>query len=211
MIKQLKFDEKGLIPAVIQDNLTGQVLMVAYMNRTSLEKTLETGKTWFYSRSRKKLWNKGESSGNFQKVVDIAVDCDKDTLLVVVEQQGVACHTGSMSCFHTDFYGENFEYIPVQEHILEKIYGIVEDRNEHPKEGSYTNYLLDKGLDKILKKVGEETSEVIIGAKNDGIEETVYEIADLLYHLTVLMLVKGIKYEDIYAELKKRHTGDRLG
>lgn len=207
MIEQLKFNDRGLIPAVIQDSRTGQVLMVAYMSRESLTKTLETGRTWFYSRSRKKLWNKGETSGNYQKIIKIAVDCDRDTLLILVEQQGVACHTGKMSCFHTDLNNENFEYIPAQEHILERIYKIVEDRKRNPREGSYTNYLLDKGLDKILKKVGEETSEVIIGAKNDGKEETVYEIADLLYHLSVLMMVKDIKYGEIFEELEKRHTG----
>ncbi len=209
-MEQLRFDDRGLIPAVVQDSRTGQVLMLAYMNRESLQKTLDTGKTWFYSRSRGKLWNKGETSGNYQAVKHIAVDCDKDTLLILVEQGGVACHTGKMSCFHTDFHGKNFEYNPEPEHILEKIYSIVEDRNKNPKKDSYTNYLLDKGLDKILKKIGEESAEVIIGAKNSPREETVYEIADLIYHLTVLMYVKGIRYDDIFTELRKRHPGTCL-
>jgi phosphoribosyl-ATP pyrophosphohydrolase/phosphoribosyl-AMP cyclohydrolase len=205
-IGNLKFDSRGLIPAIVQDERTGQVLMLAYMNRESLEKTVETGTTWFYSRSRRRLWNKGETSGNFQRVKSIAFDCDGDTLLVVVEQEGVACHTGKPSCFFTDINGENFDFIPVGENILEKIYEIAEERRKNPKEGSYTNYLLEKGIDKTLKKIGEEAAEVIIGAKNPGKEETIYEIADLLYHITVLMLQKGIKYEEIYRELRNRHA-----
>lgn len=206
MIDQLKFNREGLLPAVIQDCITGQVLMVAYMNRQALEKTLETKTTWFYSRSRKKLWNKGETSGNIQRVKDIAVDCDGDTLLVLVEQEGDACHTGNNSCFYTSLEDKKFEYVPVQENILGKIYKVVGERMKRPREGSYTSYLLEKGVDKILKKIGEEATEVVIGAKNGGREEIVSEISDLLYHITVLLAVKGIEYQEVFRELQKRRN-----
>jgi phosphoribosyl-ATP pyrophosphohydrolase/phosphoribosyl-AMP cyclohydrolase len=201
----LKFDERGLIPAVVQEVETGRVLMVAYMNKESIEKTMETRTTWFYSRSRQRLWNKGETSGNTQRVVDIAVDCDGDSLLVIVEQKGPACHTGQYSCFFTDIDGEQFDRLPAGQGILTRLYQVIEDRRDHPQEGSYTNYLFDKGLDKILKKIGEEAAEVIIAAKNSNDGETVYEIADLVYHLTVLMVKMGIGYRQVFDELASRH------
>jgi phosphoribosyl-ATP pyrophosphohydrolase/phosphoribosyl-AMP cyclohydrolase len=201
----LKYDERGLIPAVVQEADTGRVLMLAYMNKEAAEKTIETGTTWFYSRSRQGLWNKGQSSGNVQRVVDIAVDCDGDTLLVVVEQEGPACHTGQHSCFFTGIDGNHFDRLPPRPGILNSLYQVVKDRRNNPKEGSYTNYLFDKGLDKILKKIGEEASEVIIAAKNADVGETVYEIADLLYHLTVLMVQKDIGYGEVFDELAGRY------
>lgn len=204
-IDSLVFDGKGLIPTVIQDYKTGQVLMLAYMNRESLLKTIETGTTWFYSRSRQSLWNKGETSGNTQRVIGIFADCDSDALVVTVEQQGVACHTGEKSCFFNAIEGESYEYGTGVPNILEEIYETVEDRRNNPKEGSYTNYLLNKGIDKTLKKIGEESAEVIIAAKNPEARETVYEIADLFYHITVLMFQRGLRYDDIYGELRKRH------
>ena len=183
-----KFFVKGeLIPAICYEVNTKTVLMLAYMNRESLQKTFETGYTWFWSRSRQELWNKGATSGHLQKVVELYADCDDDTLLVVVEQTGAACHTGNHSCF-----------------LLAALYATVENRRDNPKEGSYTCYLLDKGLDKILKKVGEECSETIIAAKNGDNSETVYEIADLIYHLTVMMVQQGIPLEDVLSELDKR-------
>ena len=164
-ISKLNFDQNGLIPAIVQD-LTGEVLMLAYMNRESLEKSLETGYTWFYSRSRQKLWNKGETSGNLQKIFRIVADCDYDSLLITIEQLGTgACHEGDRSCFHKE--SVQIEQPPkINSAILQQLYQIVKGRKENPKEGSYTNYLFEKGIDKILKKVGEETAEVIIGAKN---------------------------------------------
>jgi phosphoribosyl-ATP pyrophosphohydrolase/phosphoribosyl-AMP cyclohydrolase len=201
----LKFDDRGLIPAVVQEAETGRVLMLAYMDKESIEKTIETRTTWFYSRSRQKLWNKGETSGNTQRVVDIAVDCDRDALLVIVEQKGPACHTGQHSCFFTGIDGEQFDLLPAGQRILTRLCQVIEDRRDHPKEGSYTNYLFDKGIDKILKKVGEEAAEVIIAAKNSNNGETVYEIADLMYHLTVLMVQKGIGYRQVFDELASRY------
>jgi phosphoribosyl-ATP pyrophosphohydrolase/phosphoribosyl-AMP cyclohydrolase len=209
VIEGLKFNEKGLIPAIVQDRSTGQVLMMAYMNEEALERTIQTGTTWFYSRSRERLWNKGETSGNIQRVAKISVDCDKDTLLLLVDQHGAACHTGNRSCFYRDIKGNECIIQPETAGVLDSLYRVVEDRRNNPKEGSYTNYLLDSGLDKVLKKVGEETAEVIIGAKNRGKQETVYEIADLLYHITVLMLQKGIEYREVYSELISRHGSGR--
>ena len=206
-IDEIKFDEKGLVPAVVQDAADGRVLMVAYMNRESLEKTVETGRTWFFSRSRGKLWNKGETSGNFQEVEDILVDCDADTLVVKVRQQGPACHTGSPTCFFrkVDKDGSLADYTaPAAASILDEVYAVVKDRMENPKEGSYTNYLLDTGIDKILKKVGEECSETIIAAKNDEPSEIALETSDLLYHLIVMIAERGMTMEDIYEELKHR-------
>ncbi|HBQ27595.1 MAG TPA: bifunctional phosphoribosyl-AMP cyclohydrolase/phosphoribosyl-ATP pyrophosphatase [Syntrophomonas sp.] len=214
MIDDIKFDEKGLIPAIIQDNKSGQVLMLAYMNRESLAKTIETGRTWFYSRSRGQLWMKGEESGHIQEVQEILYDCDQDTLLIKVEQTGVACHTGHYSCFYRDIEGKEIELTLVDVEkiynsrqgpgILYELYDIISDRKEKMPEGSYTAYLFDKGLDKILKKVGEENAEVIIAAKNREKSEVVYEVSDLIYHLLVLLVEQGVELDDIFAELKSR-------
>ena len=205
-IDDIKFDEKGLVPAVVQDATDDRILMLAYMNRESLEKTLETGKTWFFSRSRGKLWNKGETSGHFQSVREILVDCDMDSLVIKVDQTGAACHTGNRSCFYRKAEnGELTEYAePANAHILDEVYAVVKDRMENPKEDSYTNYLLDTGIDKILKKVGEECSETIIAAKNDEPDEIALETSDLLYHLIVMLAERGMTMEQVYAELKGR-------
>lgn len=202
----IKFDDKGLIPAIIQDYVTGEVLMLAYMNEESYKKTLETGTTNFYSRSRKELWNKGATSGNFQYVKEIYLDCDCDTLLIKVEQKGVACHTGSRTCFFNEQLSdcESMNYS-----ILYKVADIIKDRRQNPKEGSYTNYLFDKGIDKILKKIGEESAEVIIGAKNENPGETTYEMADLFFHSLVLLNEKGIELDDVFKELKSRYKEER--
>ena len=214
MIKNIKFDERGLVPAIIQDNQTGQVLMMAYMNAESLDKTLSTGKTWFYSRSRQALWMKGETSGHVQVVKDVYYDCDEDTLLFKVEQTGAACHTGHYSCFYRNMEGEEVAPVLVDPNrvygstagpgILYELYDLILDRKAHMPEGSYTTYLFDKGLDKILKKVGEENAEVIIAAKNRNRSELVYETSDLLYHLLVLLVEQGVSLEDIFLELKSR-------
>ena len=198
----LKFDANGLIPAIVQDHYTGKVLMLAYMNAESLEITINEGKTCFWSRSRQQLWRKGETSGNFQRVVSIRTDCDKDTLLIDVIKEGPACHTGSETCFfNTVAEGEDaFSY--------EGLYEMLVGRKINKKEGSYTTYLFEKGLDKILKKVGEECTEVIIGAKGGDKAETVYEIADLIYHVTVMMIEMGISIDEVTAELAKRHIVD---
>ncbi len=199
---KLHFDDQGLIPAIIQDFYTGEVLMMAYMNRESLKRTLEGGETCFWSRSRGKLWHKGESSGHLQKVRDIKYDCDGDTLLVRVEQIGVACHTGKKSCFFNSLYqGEEEEG---EAGILDKLYAIISDRRANPQEGSYTNYLFNEGLDKILKKLAEEAGEVIIAAKNPDREELIYESGDLLYHLLVLLREKGVVPGEVFAELNRR-------
>ncbi len=200
MIALVKFDENGLVPVIAQDYLTKQVLMLAYMNQEALDKTLETGQVHYYSRSRKELWLKGETSGHFQNLKKICYDCDGDALLVFVEQVGVACHTGERTCFHNTL--REFEAVP--DDILQKLHYLISDRKANPKEGSYTNYLFDKGIDKILKKVGEETAEVIIAAKNKDKGEITYETADLLYHLSVLLVESGLDWEDINAELRKR-------
>ncbi|SDJ85500.1 phosphoribosyl-ATP pyrophosphatase /phosphoribosyl-AMP cyclohydrolase [Natronincola ferrireducens] len=177
--------------------------MLAYMNKTSLTKTLETGETWFWSRSRGELWHKGATSGHTQQVKEIRYDCDGDALLIEVIQKGAACHTGEKSCFYNDLY--TTEKNEGRAQILQDLYGIIEDRKANPKEGSYTNYLFDKGMDKILKKVGEETAEVIIAAKNPAKEELIYETSDLLYHLLVLLKEKEVPLEDIFQELQSRH------
>ena len=201
---ELKFDEKGLIPAIVQDYYTKQVLTVAYMNKESLDITMQEGYTCFWSRSRQELWRKGETSGNRQKVVSITADCDQDALVVEVIKDGPACHTGAESCFFNDIYMAEDE-TPFS---YEGLYDMIEGRKSQPKEGSYTTYLFDKGMDKILKKIGEECTEVIIaGAKNDK-EETVYEIADLAYHVMVMMVEQGIGMKDVTAELAKRHVVD---
>lgn len=215
MIGSVKFDDQGLIPAIIQDYRSGQVLMLAYMNQESLQKTLDTGRTWFYSRSRQKLWRKGEDSGHVQEVKDILCDCDEDTLLIKVIQTGAACHSGHYSCFYRDMDGNEIETAPAIDvgkiycsrqvpGILYELYDIINDRRDKMPEGSYTAYLFDKGLDKILKKVGEENAEVIIAAKNRAKPEVVYEVSDLIYHLLVLLVEQGVKLEDIFAELKSR-------
>ena len=204
-IGDIKFDEKGLVPAIVQDYKTGEVLMQAYMNRESLIKTLETGRSWFYSRSRKELWEKGATSGSIQLVKEIFYDCDGDSLLLKVEQAGAACHTGNRSCFYRSLRkAEGSEGAVNIGEIVERLYDIVGDRRKNPVEGSYTCYLFNKGIDKICKKIGEEGTEVVIAAKNRSKEEAVYEISDLIYHLTVLMNYMGVTYEDIGIELMKR-------
>jgi phosphoribosyl-ATP pyrophosphohydrolase/phosphoribosyl-AMP cyclohydrolase len=200
-INDICFDKDGLITTVVQDFSTKEVLMVAYMNQESLEQTIKTGQTWFFSRSRNELWHKGETSGNFQLVKEIRYDCDGDALLIEVEPQGPACHTGEISCFYRSIV--QAESKPALSEIS-RLFETVKERKAHPKEGSYTQYLFDKGIDKILKKVGEETSEVIIAAKNNSKEELIYETADLVYHMTVLLVNQGIDVKDITDELKKR-------
>lgn len=200
---ELKFDSNGLIPAIVQDVYTKKVLMLAYMNKESLEITINEGKTCFWSRSRKCLWRKGETSGNTQQVVSIRTDCDKDTLLIEVIKAGPACHTGSETCFFEDIV------VPEEEAFsYEGLYQMLVGRKVEKKEGSYTTYLFEKGIDKILKKVGEECTEVIIGAKGGDKAETIYEVADLLYHVTVMMIEMGISVEDVTKELAKRHIVD---
>ncbi len=201
-LDELKYDEKGLIPAVVQDFFTKQVLTVAYMNKESLGITLDEGYTCFWSRSRQELWRKGETSGNRQKVISITADCDKDALVVSVVKDGPACHTGSESCF--------FEQVLSGEEpfSIDGLYDLLVGRKETKKEGSYTTYLFEKGIDKILKKVGEESTEVIVAGKGGEKEETIYEIADLAYHVMVLMVQMGITPDDIRRELAGRHVID---
>lgn len=202
-LDKLRFDAHGLIPAIIQDIESNEVLMMAYMNRESLEKTLETGQTWFWSRSRQELWHKGATSGNFQDVHEMAYDCDADCLLIKVIQTGPACHTGNRTCFHNPaFVREDVKY--ATSNIINEVYDVVMSRKKEMPEGSYTTYLFTKGLDKILKKVGEEAAEVIIGAKNRNKDEVVYEVGDLLYHLLVLLGEQDIKPQEVFAELAKR-------
>ena len=214
-ISMMKFDEKGLVPAVVQED-NGQVLMLAYMNEEALEKTLETGFTWFYSRSRKRLWRKGETSGNVQKVKAIFYDCDGDTLLVRVHQTGVACHTGTYSCFNgrrLDAKNENGVALISEEpqaplaEVLNAVYHVIQERRIHPVEGSYTNYLFDKGQDKILKKLGEEAAETIIASKNMEKADILYEMGDLWYHCLVLLAFHGIVPDELFVELMKRRSG----
>ena len=203
-IDELKFDEKGLIPAIVVDAVTKRVLTLAYMSRESLEISLEKGLTCFYSRSRQKLWLKGETSGNYQHIVSITADCDKDALQVMVEPDGPACHLGTTSCFENPL----FQSEERSEFSLEILMKMLEGRKNEKKEGSYTTYLFEKGIDKILKKVGEECTEVIIAGKADDKRETIYEIADLAYHVMVLMLQMGISLEDVHRELASRHVID---
>jgi phosphoribosyl-AMP cyclohydrolase / phosphoribosyl-ATP pyrophosphohydrolase len=224
LLNELKFDDRGLIPVVTQDCRTDEVLMVAYMNKEALNKTVETGKVHYWSRSRNKLWLKGETSGHFQQVRSISIDCDGDSLLVKAEQKGAACHTGHHTCFFRKLDAEvqinenssiNEEVIAQTKdvvgnsdedlsNVIEEVFKVVLDRKNNPKEGSYTNYLFDKGLDKILKKVGEEASEVIIASKNMNNKDIKAEIADLFYHTFVLMVERGMNLDDIYSELKGR-------
>ncbi len=213
-ISMVKFDDNGLVPAVVQDE-NGQVLMLAYMNKESLNKTLETGYTWFYSRSRQKLWQKGEESGNTQEVIDIYYDCDGDTLLVHVKQKGVACHTGTYTCFSgRRLFGAENALVKVEQKqpenlaaVLYELYSVIKDRQRHPVEGSYTNYLFEKGQDKILKKVGEEAVETIIASKNLEKEDIIYEMGDLWYHCLVLLAYHGINPEELFEELMSRRKG----
>ncbi len=204
-IKDLKFDEKGLIPAIVVDSVTKKVLTLAYMNEESLKITMEKELTCFYSRSRQQLWLKGETSGNYQHVVSITADCDKDALVVVVEPDGPACHTGEVSCFHNPLYESEERH----EFSYEALMKLIAGRKEEKKEGSYTTYLFEKGRDKILKKVGEESTEVIIAGKANDKAETIYEIADLAYHVMVLMIDMGISLEEIFKELASRHVIDK--
>jgi len=203
-IEELKFDEKGLIPAIVVDAVTKKVLTLAYMNKESLQISMENGMTCFWSRSRSELWLKGETSGNYQHIVSITADCDKDALVVVVDKEGPACHLGTDSCFHNPVYQSEER----QEFSLQGLYDMLVGRNETRPEGSYTTYLFQKGIDKILKKVGEECTEVIIAGKADDKAETVYELADLAYHAMVLMVQMGISVEDIHKELASRHIID---
>lgn len=227
-IDRIRFDEKGLVPAVIQEHRTGEVLMVAYMNREALERTLETGVTWFYSRSRQALWQKGETSGNVQRVKRVIADCDFDTLLVEVEQTGTgACHTGERTCFHHGIgagpgvaedagvdggaasigVSSATGHRPSYDGVIRELYGVIVDRQSNPVPGSYTSYLFQKGIDKILKKVGEESTEVLIAAKNQDRQEFVAESADLIYHLLVAMAELGVDPDAVWAELGKRRGG----
>ena len=203
-ISKLKFDKDGLIPAIVVDAISKKVLTLAYMNEQSLKITMEKNLTCFYSRSRQELWLKGETSGNYQHVVSITADCDNDALVVMVEKDGPACHLGTDSCFNNRIY-ENEEY---KEFSLQALFELIQGRKTEKKEGSYTTYLFEKGLDKILKKVGEESTEVIIAAKAQDKKETIYEIADLAYHTLVLMIEAGISLEDIHRELSSRHVID---
>jgi phosphoribosyl-ATP pyrophosphohydrolase/phosphoribosyl-AMP cyclohydrolase len=231
ILEMVKYNAEGLIPAITQDIRTDEVLMLAYMNEESLKKTIETGKAHYFSRSRQKLWLKGESSGHFQKVRSISIDCDGDALLLKVEQTGAACHTGHRSCFFTRLETDELKaaaqggVFPVSQasesgdtgarpscvteqiagaEVLGEVFNIISDRMLHPKEGSYTNYLFTKGLDKILKKIGEEACEVVIASKNGDREEISYEIADLIYHIMVLLAERGMSLDDIYTELGNR-------
>ena len=203
-INSLKFDERGLIPAIVVDAITKKVLTLAYMNKESLKISMEGGKTCFWSRSRNELWLKGETSGNYQHIVSITADCDGDALVVMVEKDGPACHTGTDSCFTKPVWNSE----ELHEFSYEGLMDLIKGRKTEKKEGSYTTYLFEKGLDKILKKVGEECTEVIIGAKSDDKKETIYEIADLAYHVMVLMIEMGISLEDIHKELASRHVID---
>lgn len=207
-IENLKFDNDGLIPIVVQEYKTGQVLMLAYANKEALLKTFETKKTHFWSRSREKLWNKGEESGNYQNVKEIYLDCDADTVLIIVEQKGVACHTGNQSCFFTSIESEK-KLAPSfnkegNSNTLEKVFDVIEDRKHSPKDDSYVSGLFNSGLDGILKKVGEEAGETIIAAKNKAKNELVYELTDLWFHSMVLLSEMNLSYSDIYKELERR-------
>ncbi|MBQ7974647.1 MAG: bifunctional phosphoribosyl-AMP cyclohydrolase/phosphoribosyl-ATP diphosphatase HisIE [Clostridia bacterium] len=204
-ISKLKFDDKGLIPAIVVDAETKEVLTLAYMNRESLEISIKEKRTCFYSRSRQCLWRKGETSGNYQNIVDITADCDMDALTVSVIKEGPACHTGENSCF----FNSVFENNELNAFSLNGLYSLIEGRKTDKKEGSYTTYLFEKGIDKILKKVGEESTEVIIAAKADDNKETVYEVADLAYHVMVMMVEMGISLDDIRTELASRHVIDK--
>lgn len=226
-VSSIQYDANGLVPAIVQDAVSKDVLMLAYMNRESLERTLQTKQTWFWSRSRQELWNKGATSGHVQHVRDIRYDCDKDTLLVLVEPQGPACHTGQYSCFYRSLDGEQSDHVNTEDRsksqmdgsaesqveyrqqdrfaILSKLESVIASREAERPEGAYTTYLFEKGIDKILKKVGEETAEVIIGAKNRDNDELRYETSDLIFHLMVLLREAKLPLDDVMAELERRH------
>lgn len=216
-IEDLKFDDRGLIPAVVQDADSFEVLTVAYMNRESLGKTIQTGETWFYSRSRQELWHKGETSGNTQKVADIKYDCDADSLVVLVKPAGPACHNGTVSCFTESLLEKKQADVQAfldgagvnDLKILQRLEEVIRDREKERPEGAYTTYLFEKGVDKILKKVGEEASEVIIAAKNRDHEELKWEAADLLYHLLVLLREQELPLKDVLGVLEQRHEGKK--
>ena len=201
-IDNVKFDEKGLVPVVVQDVKTNSVLMLAYMNQESLQITLESGNMTYFSRSRQKLWRKGETSGHYQTLKEMKIDCDGDTLLAIVSQEGPACHTGKYSCFFESLYGNGANSGGYG--VIDELFAVIEDRRNNPKEGSYTNYLFDKGVDKICKKIGEEAAEIIIAAKNAAPDEIRYESADFLYHLLVLLCERGLTPGEVFAELEKR-------
>jgi phosphoribosyl-ATP pyrophosphohydrolase/phosphoribosyl-AMP cyclohydrolase len=227
-IEDVKYDERGLVPAIVQDARTGEVLTLAYMNEESLKRTLAEEETWFWSRSRGELWHKGATSGNTQRVLEVRLDCDSDALVVLVEPAGPACHTGARSCFHQRIPGPESEVQSLESQIpgpesgvagpinelegesndlgatLEGLYALILNRREERPEGSYTTYLFDEGLDKILKKVGEESAETIIAAKNDDARPLVSEVSDLIYHLVVLLVERGVTLEDVHAELARR-------
>src|SRR5947209_817898 len=220
-IEDLKFDERGLVPAIVQDARSREVLTLAYMNEESLRRTLLEGETWFWSRSRARLWHKGETSGNTQRVVEILADCDADALNILVEPKGAACHTGARSCFHNQLQNEvhaktedeerSVESRPAIGPLLESLYTIIESRRLERPAGSYTTYLFDQGLDKILKKIGEEASETIIAAKNEASDSLVAEVSDLAYHLIVLLVERGVRLEEIAVELEARRQEKRGG
>jgi phosphoribosyl-ATP pyrophosphohydrolase/phosphoribosyl-AMP cyclohydrolase len=201
----IRFDEKGLVPAIVQDADTKEVLTLAYMNQESLTKTLETGETWFFSRSRQELWHKGATSGNTQSVVSVKYDCDQDAVLVLVEPKGPACHTGAVSCFTEGVVTERTTSSLADYQILQSLERLILEREKDRPEGAYTTYLFEKGVDKILKKVGEEASEVIIAAKNRDKEELKWEAADLLYHLQVLLVEQGLPLKEVLKTLEERH------
>ena len=203
-MSKIKFDEKGLVPAIAQDAKTGRVLMLAYMNAESLQMTLDSGCATYFSRSRQQLWRKGETSGHTQRVLEMRYDCDGDALLLTVEQEGPACHTGENSCFHNPILTADADDLPPTAGVVQQVYDVICDRKEHPREGSYTNYLLDKGVEKICKKVGEEASETIIAAMKRSKPEVCYEAADLVYHLLVLLFEQGVTPDDLWAELARR-------
>lgn len=206
-VEELKFDEKGLIPAIVQNAITKEVLTLAYMNKESLEKSLQTGETWFYSRSRQELWHKGETSGNTQQIVEMKYDCDQDALVVLINPKGPACHNGTTSCFVESIYQnkEVTETASADYRILANLEKVIEDRDRKRPEGTYTTYLFEKGVDKILKKVGEEAAEVIIAAKNRDAEELKWEASDLLYHLFVLLREQKLPFSEILKVLEARH------
>lgn len=200
---EFKLNSDGLLPVIVQHYKTSEVLMLAYMNQEAFEQTVKSGRMTYFSRSRQSLWTKGETSGHFQYVKSLTIDCDKDTLLAKVDQVGAACHTGNPTCFFQPVVGSDYdETNPLQ--VFESVYQTIQDRKIHPKEGSYTNYLFDKGIDKILKKVGEEATEIVIAAKNPNPEEIKYEISDFLYHAMVLMVERGVTWDDIVQELADR-------
>lgn len=201
---QMKKNSDGLVPVIVQDYKNNEVLMLAYMDEMAYNKTVETGKMTYFSRERQKLWVKGEESGHFQYVKSLSIDCDSDTLLAKVMQIGAACHTGNRSCFYRELLRKSSRFGNTM-NVFEEVFGVILDRKKHPKEGSYTNYLFDKGIDKILKKCGEEATEIVIAAKNPNKEEIKYEIADFLYHMMVLMAECGVDWEDITEELAHRH------